>query len=82
MPSKSVQKQRKAFIRVLHRDLGSWREVGRILDLPKSTVHKFGTTNWMPKRKSVKVKLGLEDRVDYIRQVRRDDGTFHRKEIP
>ena len=56
--------------------------MGRLLDLPKSTVHLFGTTDWMPKRKSVKVKLGLEEKVDYIRQVRGDDGTFHRKETP
>ena len=56
--------------------------MARLLDLPKSTVHLFGTTDWMPKRKSVKVKLGLEEKVDYIRQVRSDDGTFHRKETP
>ena len=74
--SQSVQKQRRAFIRNLHRDLGSWRAVGRLLDLPKSTVHLFGTTDWMPKRKSVKVKLGLEGEVDYIRQVRGNDGKF------
>ena len=80
--SQSVQKQRRAFIRILYHDLGSWRAVARLLDLPKSTVHKFGTTDWMPKRKSVKVKLGLEEKVDYIRQVRSDDGTFHRKEMP
>ena len=78
--SQTVQKQRQTFIRNLHHDLGSWRAVARLLDLPKSTVHKFGTTDWMPKRKSVKVKLGLEEKVDYIRQVRSDDGTFHRKE--
>ena len=80
--SQSVQKQRRAFIRTLYHDLGSWRAVARLLDLPKSTVHKFGTTDWMPKRKSVKVKLGLEEKVDYIRQVRSSDGTFHRKETP
>lgn len=60
----------------MHRDLGSWRTVASLLDLPTSTVHKFGTTDWVPKRKSVRVKLGIDDRVDYIRQVRGFDGTF------
>ncbi len=76
MTYSNVQKQRRKFVRQMHRDLGSWRNVGRQLDLPTSTVHKFGMTDWVPKRKSVKLKLGLESEVTYVRQVRGKDGRF------
>ena len=76
MPSSSVQKRRRDQIKVMHADLGSWRSVAQLLDLPTSTVHKFATTNWDPKRKSIRVKLGLDGKIDYIRQLRAGDGTF------
>jgi hypothetical protein len=62
----------------MHHDLGSWRSVGRLLDLPPATVHSYATTDWNPRRRDIRIKLGLdpEIQVTYIRQVRGSDGTF------
>ena len=60
----------------MYREHDSWRAVARLLNLPTSTVHKFATTDWDPKRKELRVKLGLDEKVDYIRQVRGNDGKF------
>ena len=79
---RSVHSEEKDKIWAMYREHKSWRAVARLMDLSASTVHKFATTDWDPKRKELRVKLGLEEKVDYIRQVRSSDGTFHRKEMP
>lgn len=68
----------RAELRLIHRDLGSWRSVGRLVDLAPGTVHRYATTDWIPRRKATRGKLGLDPRIQitYIRQVRGPDGTF------
>ena len=68
----------KGEIRLVYADLGSWRAVGRLVDLPPGTVHRYATTAWIPTRRKTRIALGLdlEIQITYIRQVRGAGGRF------
>ena len=67
-------------LRLMYSDLGSWRSVARLVDLAPGTVHRYATTDWIPRRKATRAKLGLDPwiQITYIRQVRAQDGTFRK----
>lgn len=67
----------------MYADLRSWRAVGKKLGVSPALAWKYARDpDYEPKRADLRHKLGLdnEETVTYIRQVRRQDGTFRRKQ--
>ncbi len=68
----------RAEVRELHRNMKSWRKVGRRIGIPARTAWRYAMTDYEPKRYDLREALGLklEARVDYIRQERDKNGRF------
>ena len=61
------------------RDQGiSYGEIGRVLDVNRTTIWAFYNKGQVPKRKDIRQKLGLEGDAEMIISIRhrRKDGTF------
>ena len=66
----------------MHKDLGSWRKVAKVLRLNARTVWRYAMTDYIPKRSDIRKALGLdsEAQVTYVRQVRSAVGAFEKDE--
>lgn len=62
----------RAEIRDMYQDMQSWRKVAHRFDLPVGTVWRYANTDYEPKRRDIREKLGLdfELEIDYVRQQR------------
>ena len=68
----------KEQVRNMHKDMQSWRRVAQTLGVSKSTAWQYANTDWEPRSRMLRKKLGLgvPSEIIYIRQVRSEDGTF------
>ncbi len=68
----------KPEIRNMHQELKSWRKVAVLLGVHPYTAWRYALTDWEPKRDDLREAFGLNPfpRVDFIRQVRNEEGQF------
>lgn len=76
LSAEGIQK-RKSDLKAKWRQVGSWAKIAAEIGLPKSTVHRFATTDYIPKDKRILARLMQWKREPILLWVLRgSNGTF------